>query len=62
LICKTSTLNEVRELFHQIVLTTYERALYLKCLHNELIIPASLVSILKDKGLITEGMELSLQI
>jgi hypothetical protein len=55
-------LNEVRELFHQIVLTTYERALYLKCLHNELIIPASLVSILKDKGLITEGMELSLQI
>ncbi|CAF2342055.1 unnamed protein product [Rotaria sp. Silwood2] len=49
-----STSNEIRELFHQIVLTTYERALYLKCLNNELTIPASLITILKDKGLITE--------
>ncbi|CAF0808765.1 unnamed protein product [Rotaria sordida] len=51
---QVSTLNEIRELFHQIVLTTYERALYLKCLNNELTIPASLITILKDKGLITE--------
>ncbi|CAF4534188.1 unnamed protein product [Rotaria sp. Silwood1] len=51
---QVSTLNEIRELFHQIVLTTYERALYLKCLNNELTIPASLITVLKDKGLITE--------
>jgi hypothetical protein len=54
-------MNEVKELFHKIVLITYERALYLKCLNNELIIPSSLIPILKDKGLITEGIELNLQ-
>ncbi|CAF0926257.1 unnamed protein product [Adineta steineri] len=49
-----TTLNEIRDIFQQILLMNYERALYLKCLNNELIIPASIVSILKNKGLITE--------
>ncbi|UJR28315.1 hypothetical protein I4U23_009559 [Adineta vaga] len=49
-----ATINEVRELYHQIVSNSYERALYLKCLHNELVIPAALVNTLKEKGLITE--------
>ncbi|CAF3644133.1 unnamed protein product [Rotaria sordida] len=49
-----STLREVREIFQQIILTSYERALYLKCLNNELIIPASLVTTLKNKGLLSE--------
>jgi len=34
---------------------TYERALYLKCLNNELSIPASIIPILRDKGLILQG-------
>ncbi|CAM4857478.1 unnamed protein product [Rotaria socialis] len=49
-----ATANEIRELFHEIVLKTYERALYLKCLNNELAIPASIINNLKDKGLIAE--------
>ncbi|CAF1416429.1 unnamed protein product [Adineta steineri] len=49
-----ATINEIRDLFHQIVLNSYERALYLKCLPNELVIPASIISVLKNKGLITE--------
>lgn len=47
-------MTEVRQLFQQIVLFSYERALHLKCLQNELIIPSSLIKTLKDKGLITE--------
>ncbi|CAF4692579.1 unnamed protein product [Rotaria sp. Silwood1] len=49
-----STLGEVREVFQQIILASYERALYLKCLNNELIIPASLVTTLTNKGLLSE--------
>ncbi|CAF2574698.1 unnamed protein product [Rotaria sp. Silwood2] len=49
-----STLGEVREGFQQIILISYERALYLKCLNNELIIPGSLVTTLKNKGLLSE--------
>ncbi|CAF4154980.1 unnamed protein product [Rotaria sp. Silwood2] len=51
-----STLGEVREGFQQIILISYERALYLKCLNNELIIPGSLVTTLKNKGLLSEGI------
>jgi hypothetical protein len=36
---------------------SYERALYLKCLNNELIIPPSIIPILEDKGLLSEGNE-----
>lgn len=36
---------------------SYERALYLKCLNNELVIPPSLIAILKRKGLLSEGEE-----
>ena len=58
---KPSTLNEIQQIFHQIVLTTYERALYLKCLFNELTIPASFITVLKDKGLITESICLKIR-
>jgi len=50
-----STLGEVREIFQQIILMSYERSLYLKCLNNELIIPPSLITTLKNKGLLSEG-------
>ena len=50
-------MGEVRELFQQIILLSYERALYLKCLNNELIIPPTLIPILKNKGLLSEGNE-----
>jgi hypothetical protein len=36
---------------------SYERALYLKCLNNELSIPPALIPILKNKGLLSEGNE-----
>ncbi|CAF0851526.1 unnamed protein product [Adineta ricciae] len=49
-----ATINDVRDLYHQIVSNSYERALYLKCLQSELVIPAALVSNLRAKGLITE--------
>ncbi|CAM4747075.1 unnamed protein product [Rotaria magnacalcarata] len=49
-----STLGEVRELFQQIILSSYERALYLKCLNNALMVPASLVTTLRNKGLLSE--------
>ncbi len=50
-----STLGEVRETFQQIILLSYERALYLKCLNSELTIPPSLIVTFKNKGLLSEG-------
>ncbi|CAF1026509.1 unnamed protein product [Adineta ricciae] len=51
---QTTTLNEIREIFQEIILNSYERAFYLKCLNNELLIPASVVTILRNRGVLTE--------